>query len=120
MNETSSKTAPKQRKSPPGKPFVKGDPRINRKGRPPANSEELNALIDDIFAESLAGARGKQTTRIRDALERLLSHKNPIGTIHLLDRRFGKVSDKLDITSKGEALKGYTLVSPEDWPKKKE
>jgi hypothetical protein len=80
------------------KPFKKGhDPRRNVKGRPPANSEELNALIDEIFAETLTNDKGRQSTKIRDAIERLLSHQNPAGVIHILDRRYGKVKQDVNL-----------------------
>lgn len=103
MADESSKTARKQRKV-PGKPFVKGDPRINRKGRPPNNSAELNALIDEIFAEQLSDGKTSMA-KIRVALNRLLLHKNPAGPIHVLDRRYGKVSERLDLSNSDGTLK---------------
>jgi hypothetical protein len=35
-----------------------------------------------------------------------------------MDRRYGKPDtyQELDVTSGGQPLKGYTLVSPDDWP----
>ena len=103
------------------KPFKKGhDPRRNVKGRPPANSEELNTLIDEVFAETLTNDKGRQSTKIRDALERLLTHKNPIGTIHLLDRRFGKVSDKIDLSNSDGSLKPPQIIEIVRTEKKEE
>ena len=45
-----------------GKPFVKGDPRINRKGRPP-KLPDLNELLARVLSENIKG---------KEALERVL------------------------------------------------
>ncbi len=100
-----SKTVDKQRKvMPKGKPFVKGDPRINRNGRPPNNPAELNALLDEIFMEVIEDAKGNRMGKLRVALNKILLGKNPTGTIHLLDRRYGKVQDRVDVTSLGTKI----------------
>lgn len=77
----------------PGVPFVKGDPRINRKGRPPIpkDQRELNKVLDEIFAEIITDGSGRQLDKLRVALNRLLLGKSPRGVIHLLERRYGKV-----------------------------
>lgn len=111
MATNGSKTAVKQRRKPPkGVPFKPNNPetgekddRINRNGRPPANSAELNALIDEIFAEEITDGRNSMS-KVRVALNRLLLHKTPAGPIHVFDRRFGKVSDRLDISNSDGSL----------------
>jgi hypothetical protein len=103
-----SKTAAKQRKPPKGKPFTKGDPRINRKGRPPKNSEELNALLDEIFAEQVPIAKGKKVHHLREVISRLL--KSDSGAMYVIDKRFGKTPQAIDVTSKGEQIQN---VPPE-------
>lgn len=35
----------------------------------------------------------------------------------ILDRTIGKSTDKLDVTSGGESIKGYVGINPDDWDK---
>lgn len=74
------------------------DPRINRNGRPPNNSKELNALIDAIFQETITDSKGNKKDKLTIALNRLLLSDRPSGAIHILDRRFGKVSQTIQLT----------------------
>jgi hypothetical protein len=75
-----------------GKPFEKGDPRINRKGRP--KLPDLKGAMAKVLAEEKDGM---------DALEailRALSAKATKGDIRaaqeLLDRGFGKPRQSID------------------------
>jgi hypothetical protein len=82
--------------------FAKGDARINRKGRPrvPKSAVELNKLIDEIAAEDVVNpATGEQVQRIRAMLRSMMTGKDSRGKVHLLDRRYGKVPDKLEMNS---------------------
>lgn len=75
--------------------FVKGDKRINREGRKtPKDVKELNALLDEIFAEEVTDERGRSMGKLRVALNKMLLGKNIAGAIHLLERRYGKVTEK--------------------------
>jgi hypothetical protein len=70
----------------------------NPKGyKTPQNVIELNALLDDIFAELVTDASGAQMEKLRVALNRLLLGKNPQGVIHLLERRYGKVPQTINL-----------------------
>ena len=108
-------TAAKQRNKPPrGKPFVKGDARINRKGRPhvPKNIRELNSVIDEIFEEQEEIQKGKKIDKLRITINRLLLSPNPSGAIYILDRRFGKVKDEVVISS--ESIEQLLQYLPDD------
>jgi hypothetical protein len=96
MPKTSSNATgkqPKKRGGATGKGFDVNPQNINRKGRPPIpkDQRELNAIIDEIFGELIADAKGDKMDKLRVALNRLLLSKSPAGPIHILERRFGKV-----------------------------
>lgn len=124
--KVSSNTAVKQRKGrtrrmPRGRPFRPNDPatgyrdpNINRKGRlMPKSQRELNQVLDEIFAEELQDPTSRITMdKLRIALNRMLLSKNVSGPIHLLERRFGKVPDRVQTEV---TIKGYAVVSPDDW-----
>lgn len=93
-----------------GKPFKPNDPetgekdeRINRKGRlMPKSLIELQDIIDEIFAETIKDSSGNEMDKLSIALNRLLLHKNPAGAIHVLDRRFGKVPQNINMEIQDE------------------
>lgn len=91
-----------------GKPFTKDDPRINRKGYlKPRVQRELEALIDEVFDEEIdVMLRGKKEkiTQLKAGLIDLWRNKNIFGRMNLLDRRFGKVTERVDLTSGNEKL----------------
>jgi phage terminase large subunit len=110
----SSKAAPQQqgKKKVPGIPFKANDPetgekdeRINRKGRlPPKDLVELKDIIDEIFNETIRdSSSGKEMDKLSVALNRLLFSKSPAGAIHILDRRFGKVPQAIEMSNTGGA-----------------
>ena len=87
--------------------FAKGDPRINRKGRPrvPKSVVELQKLIDEVMAEEIVNpTTGERVQRIRAMLRSLTTGKDTSGKVHILDRRYGKVTDRVDLTTGGEKL----------------
>lgn len=85
-----------------GKPFTKGDPRINRKGRP----KKLPKL-DELLAEVLGTEEGGKTAaeQILEAMRKRATHYGDVKAAQLLlDRGYGKVKEKLDITTDGQKL----------------
>ena len=81
-------------------PFVKGDKRINRKGRP----RSFDALRK--LAVKIAGEQADQdtVTRIEKMLTDMSISKNPADRALFLAYAFGKPKDEVDITSGGEKI----------------
>lgn len=90
------------------KPFVKGDMRINRKGRP-KDFAKLRALAVEMASEQAVDKNG----------EPILLHGRPVTNAQLVlyqwltDKKhqkdfieiaFGKVPQAMDITTKGESI----------------
>jgi len=95
------------------RPFVKGDPRINRKGRAVRGFDALRKEWQDIWSEILFDDKGnpimdevtkKSLTRLRARMRIATSSRNPAEFKTALEYAFGKVKDEVDLTSGGEAL----------------
>ena len=95
----------KQRKKPiPPKPFVKGDPRINRNGRP-RKSDELQRMLLAKWDAPVVDASGKTKTNPEtgkpltygEAVEQRLFN-DPKLYPELLNRAWGKVKDEVEST----------------------
>ena len=110
MNDESSNTAPEQRKV-PGVPFVKGDKRINRNGRP-RSFDALRKLAIKIAGEL---ADEEEITRITKMMRDMSRSSNPSDRALFLAYAYGKPKENIDITSKGEKIKAYIEFSPADW-----
>ena len=82
------------------KPFVKGDKRINRGGKP-KNFEKLRKLAIKIAAEEAANTG---MSRVQLMLTAMASSKHPSDRKLFLEYAYGKVREELDVTSKGEKL----------------
>ena len=93
-------------KKPPKKSQWKKGQSGNPKGyKPPQSVVKLNALIDELFAETIEDMKGNRMSKIRAALNRLILSKAPAGQIYILDRRYGKIPQGVELTGKdGEPL----------------
>jgi len=101
MDNDNSNTEVKQKKSPiPGaKPFVKGDPRINRKGRPKA-FDYIRAIGQQIGQEIVTESKDGKQIRMnaaRAALWKLFKH-DPYRFIAIA---FGEPPKNVQITGAG-------------------
>ena len=87
---------PQQKGKPPPKPFVKGDPRINRKGRPLKGLTFAEWVRDAMEAPNPETGRRKVDMLIDEAMRRALK-----GNFQFWDaivaRGYGKVADKIEI-----------------------
>ena len=85
------------------KPFVKGEKRINRNGRP-KSFDALRKLAVKIAGETIPGASGEDITRIEAMLKVMSSSKNPADKALFLAYAYGKPKEQLDITSGGDKI----------------
>jgi hypothetical protein len=91
---------------PNSKPFQKGDPRINRKGKP-RNFDALRELAQQIAHETALKkgepiiVDGHKATVAEDILRQWAQSKNPQLQRAFIEVAFGKVPDKLDVKSDG-------------------
>jgi hypothetical protein len=98
---TNSKTASN---STPGRPFVKGDARINRKGRP-RKIDDYRALVQSILNEAAtdkAGnaltANGHAMTVIEAMTRQMIQSKNPRMAQIILEYAYGKVPAPVELS----------------------
>jgi len=92
-----------------GKPFVKGDPRINRKGRPKSFNglRELAKQIADEKAKSkgqVLVVDGHSATVVEAILRSWAVSKDPRKQKAFMEIAYGKVPQAVDITTKGEKI----------------
>ena len=80
-----------------GKGFVKGDPRINRKGRP-RTFDQCRELAQAIAHEELLLKDGTQITVAEAVLRSWAKSKEPALQKAFIEYAFGKVPDKLETT----------------------
>lgn len=99
-DEISTNTAPEvQKKKPRGVPFVHGDPRINRKGRP-KSFDQLRKLAVLVAAEQDPAG----ITRVLQILRDMASSKDANKQDKFLAYAYGKPKDELDVTTAGNAI----------------
>ncbi len=78
-----------------GKGFVKGDPRINRKGRP-RSFDQLRKLAQQIADEAVTDSNGHKIRLAEAILRSWAESKEPILQKAFMEYAFGKVPDKLE------------------------
>lgn len=81
------------------KNFVKGDPRINRKGRPP-QLPNLTEILAKVLGEESNGTTA--TEKIITALKKKAYYGDNRAAELLLDRAFGKVQQQMSVETKLE------------------
>lgn len=91
------------------KPFVKGDPRINRKGRP-KSFDQLRDLMQEIANEKIDG----DSTRLYEIVLAMSSDKRLMKDF--LEFAYGKVplSQIVDITSGGKPINWKSFINGND------
>jgi hypothetical protein len=77
------------------RPFKKGDPRINRSGRP-KTFEELRRTADMIASELVPGPDGKMITRGELLLRSWMKSKHPHLQQCFVEYWVGKVPDRIE------------------------
>lgn len=83
--------------------FTKGDPRINRKGRP-RSFDALRKLAQQIAIEK---AEGRDTTKIEQMLRDMAANKHDPRDRHkFIEIAYGKVPDQMEVS----VPEGLTIV----------
>lgn len=87
-------------------PFVKNDPRINRKGRPP-KLPDLDTILIEVLGEEIGGKTAIQA--IITALRKKAASGDVRAAEVLLERGWGKVKTDMNVTFKnlGIAAESY-------------
>jgi hypothetical protein len=75
-----------------------------------ADSDEAQAIVNHYRIRR----KDRAEYKLDEAIERGESWSIMFTLKNAKDREY---SDRVDVTSGGKAIKGYTLVSPEDWKK---
>lgn len=93
---------------PNAKPFVKGDKRINRKGRP-KSFDQLRKLALQLAHETTETKQGEMSA-VEIILRQMMQDKKQRETF--LQYAYGKVPDELNVKQSGKIT--VKLVWPED------
>lgn len=89
--------------------FKKGDPRINRKGRP----KSFDALRDLAVKIAQEPIKDGATVTVIEAMLRRMAAEDPTKFIEIA---YGKVPNPIDITSGGKKIKtAIEIVYVNDW-----
>ena len=84
----------------PGIPFVKGDKRINRKGRP-KNFDALRKLAQQISHEAIKTEDGETITVIEDLLCKLAKSADVRAQMEFIEIAFGNAPQPVEVSGKG-------------------
>ncbi len=95
------------------KPFVKGDSRINRKGKP-KTFKQLRALFISIANEPVKD--GDTITRIEKMGREMLKSDNPADRALVLKYAFGNVPDEAEVKAKVILLVKYADKDTDNQP----
>lgn len=95
------------------RPFKKGDPRINRNGRP-KSFDQLRELFQSIAQEEVENYDGKKVTRA-EAIGMIMASDKKLMR-EFLEFAYGKVplSQIVDITSGGKPLNWKSFIDGND------
>jgi hypothetical protein len=96
-NGNRSNTTPKLLGGVTGKGFVKGDPRINRNGRP-RSFDEFRSLAQKIAHQNLTLKDGRRLTIAEALLEKCARSGEPALIKTFFEYAFGKVPEKIETT----------------------
>jgi hypothetical protein len=97
-SSTAENSAPEPKKI-PGRPFVKGDKRINRHGRP-RTADALKKLVIKIMNEEVSGSSPEgvvSMSRAELVIRDWLASRNFQKQNAAMERGFGKVKDEHDM-----------------------
>lgn len=122
MNERNSSNATIDKREPlpggvTGKGFVKGDPRINTKGRPVA-FDVLRATAQALLAEpardkkgiAIIGPDGHTLTNLDVLLRRWIASEDPRLQVHVVEIAYGKVPNPVMLSDKDGNSQGVTMI----------
>lgn len=96
-----------------GKGFVKGDPRINRKGRPVRGMDELKREWQDVWSEIMYDGNGnpiidevtgKKLTRLKARMRIATSSRNTQEFRTALEYAYGKPKEEIDLSNSDGSL----------------
>lgn len=118
VDNTAQKQQNLPKKKVPGRPFVKGDPRINKDGRPEGSTNFKTDFMKAI--ESIKNADTNKAIEITDlirlSLEKMIKsiqlgdHRYDKVYIDLLNRYYGTPTQNLDHTSKGDKIDVQQII----------
>ena len=92
-----SNTTLKQRGGVTGKGFVKGDPRINRNGRP-RSFDQAREIVQAIAHEQITLKNGKKIELAEAIFRRWANSNEPQLQKAFIEYCYGKVPDKIEAT----------------------
>jgi hypothetical protein len=105
------------KRKPPGRPFTKGDPRINKKGRP-KSFDALRSLAVEIAHEvAMSGdapivINGHKVTVAEVIMRKWAASGDPQLQRGFVEIAFGKVPSEVQVTGRADAAIPIAVVQP--------